>query len=319
MQISGVPYKFTYVWGANAASPQYITTPIPATSGSPAASQQLGFPPATANPTGTPPNINDYNGVLNYFSLWAQWVQGGSAVPWDSTFSTNNSGYPQNARLASLLYPGVIWISLIDNNMTDPETGGANWSQYPVHGQAVFQTTSTWVCPVGITRVYAELWGGGGGSLGGTGASGAGGGYVADWVPVVPGTTYTVTCGTGGAATGVSPGVSGTSSIFQGLTAGGGIGGGSGPGPGGSGTGFGTSLIIVGQAGTDLTDLGNYSLGAVGNAPGGNAPRGGMGGTINDSGSGGIAPTAPGGGGGANGANNVYCQAGANGWVKLWW
>lgn len=318
MQIASVPYKFTYVWGATAAQPQFLTSPIPVTSASPAASQQLGFPPATASPSGTPPNINDFNGAFNYLSLWARWIQAGSPVPWDSTFSANNNGYPQSARLASALYPGVIWISLVDNNTTDPDTGGANWVQYPPHGAQTFQTSGTWTCPAGVTRVWADVWGGGGGSVGGVGASGAGGGYEAGWVSVVPGTSYTVTCGLGGTATGVSAGGNGGASTFQGISANGGAGGGSGPGPGGSGTGG--LISIQGQGGTDLTDAGTFFSGICSNAIGGNAPRGGMGGQINSGGGGGgIAPTAPGGGGGANAANNGWCQAGAPGWVILTW
>lgn len=66
---------------------------------------------------------------------------------------------------------------------------------------------TTWVCPVGVTSVRVECWGGGGGGAGGndgSGKSGGGGGGGAysslNAMTVVPGTSYTVTVGAGGAA-----------------------------------------------------------------------------------------------------------------------
>jgi hypothetical protein len=323
MQLSSAPYKFTYPWAANAASPQYLTTLIPVVTSSPAASQQQGFPPATANPSGPPPNINDFNGAFNYLSLWAQWLQAGSPVVYDSTFSANNGGYPQSAILASALYPGVLWVSLVDNNTTDPDTGGANWSQYPPHGgfSNYAAGTYSWTCPAGVTRVWVEVWGGGGGATGGAGSGGAGGGYAAGWLAVVPGTSYTYIVGNGGTGTGYGgPSTAGgTSSITNGtatIQATGGSPGLTGPGAGGQGTGG--QINIQGQGGTDLTDTGaGYSTGIVGNAIGGNAPRGGMGGLLNE-GSSGSSPTSPGGGGGSNANVNVG-QSGATGGVALTW
>ena len=72
--------------------------------------------------------------------------------------------------------------------------------------------TTTWLCPAGVYSLQVECWGGGGsgggGASGGTGKAGgggAGGSYVKNTsVTVVPGTTYTVTVGTGGAPGGTS-------------------------------------------------------------------------------------------------------------------
>lgn len=68
--------------------------------------------------------------------------------------------------------------------------------------------TYTWTCPVGIENVMLEMWAPGGGGGGGgnaaqnPGVSGGGGGPGA-WVrrsyPVVPGVTYTIVIGDGGA------------------------------------------------------------------------------------------------------------------------
>jgi hypothetical protein len=69
----------------------------------------------------------------------------------------------------------------------------------------VFNSSSTWLCPPGVRSVDVRAFGGGGGG-GGTdtntgSASGGGGGgaFAKKTVTVTPGTTYTVTVGTGGA------------------------------------------------------------------------------------------------------------------------
>lgn len=80
-----------------------------------------------------------------------------------------------------------------------------------VFGQSpeTFNTSGTWVCPMGVTSVDVECWGAGGGGgaadvASGTsfkgGGGGGGGSYVKKVsVAVVPGTTYTITVGVGGA------------------------------------------------------------------------------------------------------------------------
>ena len=138
MLVSSIPYKFEYVWGQTAGG-SYITAPIPATAAQPAASQTLGFPPLTATPTGsggTPPNIADVNGALNYASLWVQWTQAGGPVGYDATFSGWISGYP-NGALIYAAAGGHYWLSTVDNNTSDPDTGGANWTNFP---QALINT-----------------------------------------------------------------------------------------------------------------------------------------------------------------------------------
>lgn len=88
-----------------------------------------------------------------------------------------------------------------------------------------FRTTTTWTCPVGVTRVLATvIGGGGGGGTGGAsspkppGAPGGFGGVAIGYYTVVPGTAYVLTVGSGGAGTnGLSTGYapSGTSSSFS--------------------------------------------------------------------------------------------------------
>lgn len=60
--------------------------------------------------------------------------------------------------------------------------------------------TDTWVCPAGVTSIFAECWGSGskGGAPGlGTGDSGGGGSYARKQVSVTPGNSYNVEWGPG--------------------------------------------------------------------------------------------------------------------------
>jgi hypothetical protein len=83
-----------------------------------------------------------------------------------------------------------------------------------------YTASGTWLCPPGVVSVTVECWGGGGAG-GGTsansqdgGGGGAGGTYVQKVVAVVPGNTYTVTVGKGGAGAN-SAGVTGGASWFS--------------------------------------------------------------------------------------------------------
>lgn len=144
---SGIPYKFATPWAADATT-GYITATIPATASGGNASQQLGFPPITAQPIGSggiPPNVADFNGALNYLSAWAQWMQAGGSIGYDATFQTAIGGYPKGAILASAT-AGQQWFSTVDNNTTDPDTGGAGWIRMPIgiaSGTVVQFTTNT--------------------------------------------------------------------------------------------------------------------------------------------------------------------------------
>jgi hypothetical protein len=134
MDASAVPYKFAGPWAADATA-GYATNPVPATASGAAASQQLGFPPLTATPTGsggTPPNIADFNGLEFYNTSWLQWVQAGGPIAYDATLSSNIGGYPRGAVLQSAVTFGQFWQSTVDNNTSDPDTGGANWQRLPI-------------------------------------------------------------------------------------------------------------------------------------------------------------------------------------------
>lgn len=131
---SDVPYKFSEPW-ATGAGGGFITSTIPATSAGAAASQSLGFPPATATPVGaggTPPAVADFNGLGFYTTSWNLWQQLGGPIIFDAALSTAVNGYPQGAMLAQATLPAAasfaVWVSGVDNNTSDPDTGGSNWT-----------------------------------------------------------------------------------------------------------------------------------------------------------------------------------------------
>ncbi len=91
--------------------------------------------------------------------------------------------------------------------ITATGAGGTGSATLMVSGPATtFSTSGLWTCPVNVTSVQVECWGGGG--AGGSGykatanafaGGGAGGAYASSIaVPVIPGTDYVVTVGTGG-------------------------------------------------------------------------------------------------------------------------
>ena len=92
--------------------------------------------------------------------------------------------------------------------------GGIQYTQ-------VFTASAVWLCPTGVTRVRATVVGGGGGSWydGGDTWPGANGGVAIGVYTVVPGTSYSITVGSGGnggtnSFMGPTPPTSGTTSSF---------------------------------------------------------------------------------------------------------
>ena len=220
-----------------------------------------------------------------------------------------------------------------------------------------FSTTGPWTCPVGVTSVTAECWGGG--ANGGSyfayiefpnvytfcGGGGGGGAYARKrGIPVTPGNSYTVTVGIAGglskfmgdsssvcqAAGGSSPtgtypantysGVGGSSIIGDiGFAGGdGGFGEQQVPAAGGGGAGAGSDL--PGSNGMPGDAIGGGGAGAVGVDGGGS---GGNGGSEYGPSKTPQPGTAPGGGGGGqnSGPVSVYTAgaAGSAGQVILTW
>lgn len=192
---------------------------------------------------------------------------------------------------------------------------------------AVFNSSSSWTVPTGVTRVKLRAWAGGGGGGAGTatigsGGGGGGGGYTEGLYNVTPAGTLVLTVGSGGSGSSTSsPGTAGGATSVTGMASGscattsggGGSSSGSGGGAaGGGGSGSGGLLSVSGQGGGA-----GYSIGAAG--VGGNG--GGCfctpctGPSASASGQIGIFP---GGGGGGGGAVNGGAS-GAPGLVIIEW
>lgn len=117
---------------ANSAGGGFIRPiPVPSQIGidNGAASFETGFPPANFTPVtagGIPPNGQDFNGILWRITQWSRWFGAGGAVPWDSAFSAAVGGYPAGALVQSTTV-GKLWLSIVDDNVTNPNAGGAGW------------------------------------------------------------------------------------------------------------------------------------------------------------------------------------------------
>ena len=130
MKASAIPTKFAEPFAKNAGA-SYIRT-IPITTADPnAASLDLGFPSNTFVSTGAggaPPDGRDFNGILNMSTSWDQWFSAGGPVYYDATFSGQIGGYPKGAVLSRSGVIGNFWISTVDDNTSNPDSGGANWN-----------------------------------------------------------------------------------------------------------------------------------------------------------------------------------------------
>lgn len=116
---------------AYAAGGTYITTPIPpAPTSAGRANFEEGFPPITATEKvagGIPPNIKDFNGILNQITNNLAGLNAGQINVYNSTFATDIGGYAKGAILQMADGTGW-WINLTDANTTDPDASGADWA-----------------------------------------------------------------------------------------------------------------------------------------------------------------------------------------------
>jgi hypothetical protein len=137
MQASEIPSKFPIPF-ANAAAGGFIR-PIPTPSQigvqNGAASLTDGFPPNTFAPIasgGSWPFGQDFNGILKQITQWSRWFSAGGPILYDSAFQTSIGGYPRGTLVASPATIGLFWLSLVENNTTNPDTGGAGWQPFPL-------------------------------------------------------------------------------------------------------------------------------------------------------------------------------------------
>lgn len=139
-------------------------------------------------------------------------------------------------------------------------------------------SSGNFIVPANIYKIDAELWGGGGGggavgTAAQTAGGGGAGGYSRTVINVTPGQVLPIVIGAGGTAPAGSPGGTGGTSTFGGMTCNGGVGGQ--PNPTGSGGGGGTAsggtLNLTGGAG-------GSGIGTLNGGAGGSGVFGGQGG-----------------------------------------
>ncbi len=222
-----IPVKFPIPW-ANAAGGSYIravpvVSQIGITPG--AASLTDGFVPLNMTPPasgGIPPFGQDTNGILKQITQWNQWQQAGAPVFYDGTFSTAIGGYPKGAMLMAAAGGGW-WVSTVDNNVSDPDTGGGNWLFLNISGaliQTLVYNSHGSFAPsfplgtrlVDVTIIGAGASGGGApltsSSQGSAGSGGGPGAYFRGIVPIATITGLTLTL-----AQGAAPGAAGSNGI----------------------------------------------------------------------------------------------------------
>jgi len=187
----------------------------------------------------------------------------------------------------------------------------------------VFDASTSWTVPNGITTIMVEVWGAGGAAYYCGSPSniegGGGGGYSKGFFSVVPGTNYTITVGTGAdfvwsssLCTNLPAG--GNSSFGTLISATGGSSGHSSNGPGAGGTGSGGTINIKGGYGNSAGPTGGVSQ--QGQAAGGDAGGpGGQGGSGREGGS----ATAPNFNGNIPGGGGTAAGDGAKGRVIVYY
>lgn len=129
-----------------------------------------------------------------------------------TTLSVNNVLLGNGSSGVLSVAPGTTGQVLTSNGTTwvsAAASGGQ--SQY-----ALFASSGTWTCPVGVTRVKVTVFGGGGGggAPGGVPTAGGRGGAGTNYYTVVPGTGYTVTIGAGGNSQNSGSGSAGGTTSF---------------------------------------------------------------------------------------------------------
>lgn len=158
MQLSNAPSKLVEAFAAGTGAFNVIPVPsqISVTPG--AASWHDGFPTLTMTPVtsgGVPPSGLDFNGVFNALSALSIWYNAGAGFPYDPTFSSTIGGYPSGARVLAAGGQGY-WISTVDNNTSDPDTGGSGWTLQGVSANSSVYASAQQTLAVGNTKVLFD-------------------------------------------------------------------------------------------------------------------------------------------------------------------
>lgn len=88
-----------------------------------------GFPAINMTPKvagGIPPFGEDFNGIFFDVTTAIQYLEAGGTFPYNSGFSTAVGGYPIGAIVSRQNRDGI-WVNLVANNTTNPDSGGTGW------------------------------------------------------------------------------------------------------------------------------------------------------------------------------------------------
>ena len=127
MLASAIPTKIQVPF---ATTGDKVAIPVPSQIGivDGRASWTTGFVPLNGAPLsagGVAPFETDFNGIFNQITAIQQWQCAGAGFTYDATFATEIGGYPKGARIVST--SGLfMWLSLVDNNLTDPNGGSSS-------------------------------------------------------------------------------------------------------------------------------------------------------------------------------------------------
>ena len=163
MQLSNAPPKIVEPFAVNAApSGGYggkRIIPVPSQTGiTPgAASYNDGFPPLTMTPIpgGVVMSGLDMNGILNEATAIDNWASAGAGFVFDSVFAAAIGGYPQGARVLRADGSGY-WLSLVDNNSNNPDTGGAGWAPDSSNATASVYASAQQTLASGSTKILYD-------------------------------------------------------------------------------------------------------------------------------------------------------------------
>lgn len=158
MQLSSAPAQIQLAF-ANGDSGKTNPIPVPSQISVQAgrASFTDGFPPVCAQPItsgGVPPFKSDMDGILFMLSGIDLWASAGAGFPYSSGYSTAIGGYPKGARVLMASGAGY-WLSITDNNVTDPDTGGAGWIPFGTKATASVYASAQQTIATGNNKV---LW-----------------------------------------------------------------------------------------------------------------------------------------------------------------
>lgn len=149
MQSSDLPTKISVPFAEFAAN-QYardipVASQVAVTPG--AASFETGFPPVNfMHPKngGIPCSGADFNGLLRMITSWQRWQAAGGPAIYDAEFQAEITGYPMGARVSSATTPGKSYYNTVDNNITNPDTGGLGWQAQQDGSSGANGSTPLW-------------------------------------------------------------------------------------------------------------------------------------------------------------------------------